>query len=40
LGALRDDHIEKKASFRTHHGIEIMTYDRLVKAAEKLDSVR
>lgn len=30
--------IERKASFRTHHDIEIMTYDRVLESAKKLDS--
>jgi hypothetical protein len=35
---LSEKQIEQKASFRTHHDIEIMTYDRLLETAAKLDA--
>ena len=38
-GDLSDDDMSKKASFLSHHDIEIMTYDRLLDAAEKLDAL-
>lgn len=40
----RDGHtaeqLAKKAAFRTHHAIEVMTYDRLLTAAQVLDEAR
>lgn len=32
--------LEKKASFRKHHEIEIMTYDRMLEASKVLDDAR
>ncbi len=32
--------IQKKASFHKHHDIRVMTYDRMLEAAEKLDEYR
>ncbi|MGO8929104.1 MAG: Shedu anti-phage system protein SduA domain-containing protein [Limisphaerales bacterium] len=37
---LVDEHIQKKASYRLHHHIEIMTYDRLLEASGTIDNDR
>jgi hypothetical protein len=35
-----EEELERKAFFLKHHGIHVMTYDRLVDAAKKLDAVK
>jgi hypothetical protein len=35
---LTEEELEKKASFLKHHNIHLMTYDRLLDAAKKLDT--
>jgi hypothetical protein len=35
---LTEEELEKKASFFKHHDIHLMTYDRLLDAAKKLDA--
>ena len=34
------EELGKKAAFRKHHEIKIMTYDRLLEAAKRLDDAR
>ncbi len=36
---LSDDELRMKAAFANHHNIEVLTYDRLLDAAKKLDVI-
>ena len=38
-GNLGDDGLEKKASFLTYHGIDLVTYDRLLDNAREMDEM-
>lgn len=37
---LTDAELEAKAAFRDHHKIDVMTYDRLIDAARRIDEAR